>query len=107
MAVLEATCHRVYILVVYVFSHLFLLGIKIALFYIFVLLMYGCARSLLLCRGFSSYGEQGLLSSFTAGASQCRGFSCCGAWSLGFKGFSSGGVQGLECTASSICGTQA
>ena len=30
-------------------------------------------------RAFSSYGDQGLLSSCGARASHCGGFSCCGA----------------------------
>ena len=32
---------------------------------------------------FSSWGEQGLLSSCGARASPCGGFSCCRAWALG------------------------
>ena len=37
---------------------------------------------------FSSYGEQGLLSSCGAQASPCGGFSRCRAWALGHAGFS-------------------
>ena len=37
---------------------------------------------------FSSYGEQGLLSSCGAQASHCGGFSCCTAWALGHVGCS-------------------
>ena len=37
-------------------------------------------------RGFSSCGEQGLLSSAGGQASHCGGSSHCGAWALGARG---------------------
>ena len=40
---------------------------------------FGSAGSSLLCGLFSSWGERGLLSVCDV-ASQCCGFSCCGAW---------------------------
>ena len=46
-------------------------------------------------RAFSSYGEQGILSSFGARVSRCSGSSCCGAWAPGRMGFSSFGTQAL------------
>ena len=49
-------------------------------------------------RLFSSYGEEGLLSSFGAWASHCGGISCCRAQALGLEG-SVVGVQGLSCPA--------
>ena len=39
----------------------------------------------------SSYGEWGLLSSFSAWASHCCDVSCCRPWALGLAGFSSCG----------------
>ena len=44
---------------------------------------------------FSSCGEQGLLSSYSAWASHCSGFSCPRAQALGCMGFSSCGIRGL------------
>ena len=41
---------------------------------------------------FSGCGEGGLLSSCSAWASHCAGFSCCRAWTLGHKGFSNWGT---------------
>ena len=38
---------------------------------------------------FSSFGEQGRLSSCSVQASRCSGFSCCEALALGLVGFSS------------------
>ena len=52
---------------------------------------------------FSSCGEWGLLSSCSAWASHCSGFSCCRAQALGWAGFSSCGYQALEHRLSS-CG---
>ena len=43
------------------------------------LLSFGCAGTSLLCRLFSSCGEQMLLSSCSAGVSHCYAFSYCGA----------------------------
>ena len=54
---------------------------------------------------FSSGSEQGLLSSCSARASDCRGFSC-GAWTVGYPGFSSCGSQALGHRFNS-CGTWA
>ena len=48
----------------------------------FILFLFGCSVSLLLHRLFCSCSEQGLLSSYGAGASHCGGFSC-GAQALG------------------------
>ena len=44
-------------------------------------------------RAFSSWGEQGLLSSCSAWVSLCGGFSCCRAQAPGRAGFSSCGTQ--------------
>ena len=52
--------------------------------------------SLPCCSVFSSWGEQGLLSSCGAGASQCRGFSFWVARALGLEGFRSCSLQALE-----------
>ena len=60
--------------------------------YLFIL---GCAGSLLLHKLFFSCGERGLLSSCGVQASHCGGFSC-GAWSLGYAGFSSWDAWALE-----------
>ena len=49
----------------------------------FYLFIYGCAGSSLLLRLFSGWSKQGLLSSWGAWASHCRGFSGCGAEALG------------------------
>ena len=49
----------------------------------------------LLCELFSSWGGQGLLSSFRAQASHCGGFSWCRAWALG-RGFTSCSSWALE-----------
>lgn len=49
--------------------------------YVFV---FGCARSSLLHVGFLCCGEQGILSSWSAEASHCSGFSCCRAQALEF-----------------------
>ena len=40
-------------------------------------------------RAFSSCGFWGLLSSCSAQAFHCGGFSCCRTWTLGHEGFSS------------------
>ena len=61
--------------------------------YLFIL---GCAGSLLLRRHFSSCGERGLLSSCSAQASHCGGFSCRRAQALGHIGSNSSGSQALE-----------
>ena len=54
--------------------------------------LFGCDGSLLLLGIFSSCGKWGLLSSCSAWASHCGGFSCCGAQALGCKDFSSHGA---------------
>ena len=46
---------------------------------------FGCAGSLMLSRAFSSCSKWGLLSSFSAQASHCGFFSCCGAWARGLR----------------------
>ena len=53
-----------------------------------------------------SFGEQGLLSSFSTLASHCGGFSCCRAHALGCTGFRGCGSKALEHGLSS-CGTPA
>ena len=68
---------------------------------------FGCARSLLLCRLFSSFDELGLLSSCGAGASHCNGFSCWGAQALEHTTFSScrafsRSMSGLKSTGHSV-----
>ena len=63
------------------------------------------SRSSLLCRLFSSCGEQGH-SGCSAQASLCVGFSGCGAQALGCTGPSSCGSRALEHKLSS-CGTRA
>ena len=46
--------------------------------YIFIYIFtFGCVESLLLCRLFSSCGEQGIFSSCHAQVSHCGGFFCC------------------------------
>ena len=45
-----------------------------------IVVTFGSAGYSLLCKLFSSCGEQGLL--YGKQASHCSGFSCCGAWSL-------------------------
>ena len=44
-------------------------------------------------QAFISCSKQGLLSSCSAQASHCGGFSCCRAWVLGHAGFSSYGTR--------------
>ena len=68
-------------------------------------LIFGCAGSSLLCGFFSSRGEQGPLSSCSAQAFHCCGFSCCRAWALvvAARGHSSCASQTLEHRLSS-CG---
>ena len=63
------------------------------------------SRSSLLCRLFSSCGEQGH-SGCSAQASLCVGFSGCGAQALGCTGPSSCGSRALEHKLSS-CGARA
>ena len=60
-------------------------------FYFLPLLIYFwlCWVFLAACVLFSSCREQGLLSGCDVQASHCSGFSCCWAWALGPKGFSS------------------
>ena len=58
-----------------------------------ILFIFGCSRLSLLCRFFSSYSKQGLLSNCGVQASHSGGFSCCRAESLGHVGFSSCGMQ--------------
>ena len=58
--------------------------------------IFGCAGSLLLHRLLSSCSNQGLLSSCSAWASCCSGFSWCRARALGHMGFRSCGVWPQE-----------
>ena len=60
-------------------------------FLVFIyLFIFDYTWSLLLCMGFSScYKQQGLLSSFSAWASRCGGFSCCEAGVVEHVGFNS------------------
>ena len=58
--------------------------------------IFGCAGSLLLHRLLSSCSNQGLLSSCSAWASCCSGFSCCKARALGHMRFRSCGVWPQE-----------
>ena len=57
--------------------------------YVFI---FGCAGSSLLQSPSSSCREPGLLSSCDVRASHGSGFSCCRAWALGQRGFSSLGM---------------
>ena len=54
--------------------------------FFFFFFTFSCAGSLSLLGLFSSCGEQGLLSSCSAPASRCVGFSCGGAQALGPSG---------------------
>ena len=56
----------------------------------------GCAGCSLLRRAYSSWGDQGLLSSCSVWA-HCGGFSCCRTWALGCTGFSSCGAWAQLC----------
>ena len=62
---------------------------------IHILLLHGV--SVAACSLFSSYGDQGLFSSWGAWDSHCDGFPCCRAWALGHVDFSSCGSWVLEC----------
>ena len=53
-------------------------------------------------RAFSGCGKQGLLTSCGAWASHGSSFSCCRAQALGLAGFSSYGVQALDCVCSGV-----
>ena len=64
-------------------------------FFLIILLIFGCAESLLLYRVFFSCREQGLPSRCGVKASQCSGFSCCRARALG--AWASVVVHGLSC----------
>ena len=57
---------------------------------------FDCAGSSLLGGLFSSFREQGLLSSCGAWASHCGGFSCCGAQTLGSRA-SAVVAHGISC----------
>ena len=57
-------------------------GCSVVTFF-FNLFSFGCAGSSLLHRLFCSCDKQGLVSSCSAWACHCRGFSCCVAWGLG------------------------
>ena len=61
-------------------------------FFKIYLLIFGCAGSSLLCWLFSSWRDQGLLSSCCVQASHCSGFSCRRAQALGCTGFSACGT---------------
>ena len=54
-----------------------------------VLDLHGCEHA------FYGSSEWGLLASYGARVSHCSGFSCCGAWALGYVGFSSCGAWAL------------
>ena len=56
-----------------------------------ILFSFGCAGFLLLCGLFSSFSDQGLLSSCGVRASLCGGFYC-GTRALGLSDFSSCGT---------------
>ena len=64
-------------------------SLKKIFFFIYSFLV---ALSVAVHRLFPSCGKQGLLSSCSARASHCYGFSCCKAWSLEHAGFSSCGT---------------
>ena len=49
----------------------------------FFIFIFGCAGSSLLYGLVCSWGKRGLLSTCSARASRCGGFSCCRAWALG------------------------
>ena len=73
----------------------------------FFLIFYLFLVSLGLCwctRAFSSFGEQGLLSSCGAQVSHCGGFSCFKAQALGHAGFTNCGLwaQYLQLTGSRV-----
>ena len=70
------------------------------------ILIFVCAGSSLPHGLFSSSRKQGLLSSRSARASYCGGFSCWGARALGHAGFRSCGLRVLE-HRFSTCGSQA
>ena len=55
----------------------------------FYLFIFDCPGSSLLCGFFSSCGKRELLSSCSAWASHCSGFSCCRGQARGHAGFSS------------------
>ena len=48
------------------------------------------------CAGFSLVSASRGCSPVECVASNCSGFSCCGAWALGHVGFSGGGSWALE-----------
>ena len=73
------------------------LGLYFKILFIIILAALGLHRC---SRAFSSFVEQGLLSSCRAWACLCCGFSCCGAWALGHTGFSGCGTQ-----TQLLCGT--
>ena len=70
-------------------------------FQIIYLFILGSAGYLLLHRLFSSCGERETLSSCSARASHCSGFSCCRAWALGAQDLVAM-AHGLSCSKS--CG---
>ena len=49
----------------------------------FILFIFGCIWSLLLCAGFLQLPRAGAALPYRARASHCSGFSCCGAQALG------------------------
>ena len=77
------------------------------LFEISFIYLFLAALGLRCCtRAFSGCREWGQLSSCSARASHCSGFSCCGACALEHEGFSSCSSQALELRLSS-CSPQA
>ena len=76
------------------FPPLMYLGLFLFFFFNIYLFNFGCAGSALL-HGLSC-GEQGPLSSCSAQASHCGGFSCCRAQGLELSDFISCGSQALQ-----------
>ena len=74
--------------------------------------IFGCTGSSLL-RAFSSFGEQGLLSTCGVQASHCCGFSCDGARALGIRASVAAAHGSSSCSSQAlrhrlnICGTRA
>ena len=97
-------------------SSCFISAVCLTLFFFLInLLIYFLAALRIRCcvRAFSSCGEQGLLFVAVLRASNCSGFSCCGARALGAwasvvvaRRLGSCGSRALECRFSS-CGSRA
>ena len=65
-----------------IFWDMFMFFFKINLFYLFI---FGCFGSSLLCAGFLQLRRAGATLCCSVRASQCGGFSCCGARALGAR----------------------